>query len=209
MNPVYEATATLRLKDDKGKGTVLDELLQTSTSPVAQEIEIIKSRTNAEKVAKRLHLQFAMTVEKGNAAFKIVDLSADPAAKTYFITITGPDTYRIQDMQKKSVGDGKSDLLFQSEELTLLIEDLRGETGDRARIDIIPFRTAVNVLRENVTAEESPKQTNIIKLSYKDTDPELARDVVNLVQSISSRRSVLKLKRRTGQSSSLSSSLRR
>ncbi len=184
MNPVYEATATLRLKDDKGKGTVLDELLQTRTSPVAQEIEIIKSRTNAEKVAKRLHLQFAVTVEKGNASFKIVDLSADPTAKTYFITVTGSGAYRIQDMQKKFVGDGKSNLLFQSADLTLLIEDLRGETGDRIRIDIIPFRTAVNVLRENITADENPKQTNIIKLSYKDTDPELARDVVNnLVQS--------------------------
>lgn len=184
MKPVYEATATLRLKDDKGKGTVLDELLQTSASTVAQEIEIIKSRTNAEKVAKRLHLQINLTTEKGNAAFKLVDLSADSVAKTYFITITGPGSYRVQDMQKNSVGDGKNGLLFQNEKLTLLIDDLRGETGDRVRIDIVPFRTAVNVMRENITAEENPKQTNIIKLSYKDTDPELARDVVNnLVQS--------------------------
>jgi tyrosine-protein kinase Etk/Wzc len=184
MKPVYEATATLRLKEDKGKISPLDELILNNASPVNTEIELINTRTPAEKVATRLQLQFTPTVEPGNATFQLLDLSADPVAKAYFITITGPGSYRVQDMQKNSVGDGKNGLLFQSENLGLLIDDLRGETGDRVRIDIVPFRTAVNVMRENITAEENPKQTNIIKLSYKDTDPELARDVVNnLVQS--------------------------
>jgi tyrosine-protein kinase Etk/Wzc len=65
MKPVYEATATLRLREEKGKLSALEELTIGSTSPVNAEIEILKSRTISEKVARRLHLNLIVEKKKG------------------------------------------------------------------------------------------------------------------------------------------------
>ena len=51
MKPVYEASATLHVKDEKGgKGGILGDLaMLNSSNPVDAEIEILKSRSNAEE----------------------------------------------------------------------------------------------------------------------------------------------------------------
>lgn len=58
MKPIYGANSTLYVKDDKGsKGGVLGELaMLNSSNPLDAEIEILKSRTNAEEVVRRLAL---------------------------------------------------------------------------------------------------------------------------------------------------------
>ncbi|PKN06386.1 MAG: protein tyrosine kinase, partial [Deltaproteobacteria bacterium HGW-Deltaproteobacteria-7] len=61
MKPVYEASSSLHVKDVKGKGELLGELSLNTTNPVNAEIEIFKSRSNAEKVVERLHLNWLIT----------------------------------------------------------------------------------------------------------------------------------------------------
>ena len=122
MKPIYGANSTLYVKDDKGsKGGVLGELaLLNSSNPLDAEIEILKSRTNAEEVVKRLSL------------------------------------------------DQKS-----------------GEEPN--------FNATVDGLRKAIKVSEVGKKTNIINVSYTNTDPVLARDIVNtlvqvyLDQSLSSK----------------------
>jgi len=55
MKPIYEASATLHVKDEKGgKGGILGDLaMLNSSNPVDAELEILKSRSNAEEVVKR------------------------------------------------------------------------------------------------------------------------------------------------------------
>ena len=184
MKPEYEATATLRLKDDKGKGTVLDELLQANTNSVGQEIEIIKSRTNAEKVVKRLHLNLDITKEKGNPSYKILEFSTGNLQTSYKIILIGPNAYELENEEGKTIGSGKAGILLKGKTFTLLIDDLQGEPGDRLGIAAQPFNNAVRTFMGKSIAAENPKQTNIIRLSYRDTNPELARDAVNnLVQA--------------------------
>lgn len=122
MKPIYGANSTLYVKDDKGsKGGILGELaMLNSSNPLDAEIEILKSRTNAEEVVKRLSL------------------------------------------------DQKS-----------------GQEPN--------FNATVDGLRKAIKVSEVGKKTNIINVSYTNTDPVLARDIVNtlvqvyLDQSLSSK----------------------
>lgn len=179
MKPVYEANATLRLKEEKGKLSSLEEMLISTTSPVNAEIEILKSRTNAEKVVRRLNLHLVVEKQKGDPSFKILELTSGSKATVFAIELTDTDTFTITDNAGKTVGNGKSGVLTQEKDITLLIDKLRGNPGDRIRIELLPFNQVVNDLREETTAEEKTRQTNIIKLSYRNTDPEIAREVTN------------------------------
>ncbi|HWR59938.1 MAG TPA: polysaccharide biosynthesis tyrosine autokinase [Thermodesulfovibrionales bacterium] len=184
MKPVYEASATLRVKEEKGKLSTLEEITLGTTSPVNAEIEILKSRTNAEKVVKRLNLHLATEKIKGDPSFRILELTPGPKTTAYTIELNGTDTYTVRDDSGSTLGSGKSGVLLQTKDLTLLIDKLRGAVEDQIRIDILPFYKVVKDLRETTNAEENPRQTNIIKLSYTSTNAELAKDVANgLVQA--------------------------
>ena len=57
--PVYEATATLHVQEDKVKGgDMLGDLGLSRDNPIETEIEILKSRTNVEEVVRRLQLNW-------------------------------------------------------------------------------------------------------------------------------------------------------
>ncbi|MDZ4184060.1 MAG: polysaccharide biosynthesis tyrosine autokinase [Desulfuromonadales bacterium] len=126
MKPIYGANSTLYVKDDKGaKGGILGELaVLNSSNPLDAEIEILKSRTNAEEVVKRLSLD-----------------------------------------QKTG--------------------EMEGQEPN--------FNATVDGLRKAIKVSEVGKKTNIINVSYTNTDPILARDIVNtlvqvyLDQSLSSK----------------------
>src|SRR3972149_4417368 len=67
--------------------------------------------------------------------------------------------------------------------LNRLIGSLKGKASDSFRLALLPFNETVNGLRAGIQASETKRMTNVILLSYRDTDPEKARDVVNtLVQ---------------------------
>jgi len=77
MKPIYEASSTLYVKDDKGsKGGILGELALLNTSnPLDAEIEILKSRTNAEEVVKRLALNRDISKTSSGLILKIDEFS--------------------------------------------------------------------------------------------------------------------------------------
>ncbi|MEN6433480.1 MAG: Wzz/FepE/Etk N-terminal domain-containing protein [Smithella sp.] len=78
MKPVYEASATLHVKDDKGKGGLLGELAINTSNPVNAELEILKSRTNAEQVVKRLHLDWQISKKSDGLTFRIIEFPPPP-----------------------------------------------------------------------------------------------------------------------------------
>lgn len=183
MKPVYEAMATLHVKEEKGKLSLIEELTLNPSNPIDAELQILKSRTNAEKVVKRLHLDLNIIVENGAPAFKLLEFTSDPDVSYFIITLTGNDSYEVADDKGNTVGNGKNGVLTQGKALTLLLDGLRGTPGDRIRVEPLPFNGVVRELRESIRAEEAARKTNIISLSYASTNPELAKEVVNtLVQ---------------------------
>jgi tyrosine-protein kinase Etk/Wzc len=79
---------------------------------------------------------------------------------------------------------GKPGLPVRTESLTLLLNEIQGKRGDRFRLRQRPFNESVELLRESVKVNEVRKMTNVIKVTYNDTNPVLASAVVNtLVQA--------------------------
>src|SRR5512138_2446566 len=94
MRPVYEATATLYVKDEKAKSGVLGELsLLASSNPIDAEIEILKSRTIAEQVVRRLHLDWQVEDTTPELSHKVLEFSSTAKEPAYTITLTGTDSY--------------------------------------------------------------------------------------------------------------------
>ena len=185
--PVYEASATLHVKDDKmKKGGMLGELALTTSNPIGAELEILKSRTNAEWVVRHLHLDWQVSEKTDELKFKILDFSssAGEMPPVYHIKLTDTDTFTVRDKEGNLVGDGKSGQLLQGRAFRLLLSDLQGSKGDSFRLTLLPFDVAVNALRNGIKAVEVGRMTSIISASYMSPDPVLARDVVNsLVQA--------------------------
>jgi len=184
MKPVYEATSMLHVKDDKTKAGILGELSLGATNPVNTEIEILKSRTNAEQVVKRLHLDWGISRKSRGLEFKILEFVSAAEEPLYKITLTGADTYKVIDDDGKTIGEGKSGALLQANGLRLLLTDIKGKKGQSFRLEILSLEELTEKLRKNIKAAEAGRLTSIIRVSYQNTDPVMARDVVNtLVQS--------------------------
>jgi tyrosine-protein kinase Etk/Wzc len=180
MRPVYEASATLHVKDEKGGNSeLMDMLAMGSATPVDAELEILKSRTNAEKVVEQLRLNWRIFDRPDNVTFRLLEFISTAEEPSYTVELTGNGGYTVYDKDKKLIGTGRSDQLLRGPGLTLLLANLTGDKGDTFRLQIRPFNGTVAGLRSKIKASEVGKKTNIISVSYNDTNPKQARDVVN------------------------------
>jgi len=183
MKPVYEASSTLHVKDDKGKGNVLGELALTTTNPVNAEIEILKSRTNAEQVVSRLNLHWKISKPSKGLKFEILEFKSGDENPDYRIELTGADTFKISH-DGIVLTEGRSGQLLKTGHLSLLLKIYQGKKGDGFALRLLPFEDTVDALRDQIKAAEVGRMTSIIRVSYSDTDPELAKNIVNaLVQA--------------------------
>ena len=179
MKPVYEASATLYVKDEKAKSELLDALALGGATPVDAELEILKSRTNAEKVVEQLHLNWRIYDRPEEVTFRLLEFVSAAEEPSYTVELTGNDGYTVRDADKNLVGSGRSDQLLRGKGLTLLLADLKGDKGESFRIEILPFNETVTELRKRIKASEVGKKTNIISASYTDTNAKQACEVVN------------------------------
>lgn len=155
-----------------------------SSNPVDAEIEILKSRSNAEEVVKRLHLTRGVTRKSSGLSFKITEFSSTSTEPDYTVELTGPDSFSVKAVDGSPTVLGRSDQLIRTQNLTLLLSDIKGQPGDSFRLKQSNFNRTVEGLQNVIKASEVGKKTNIIKVSYSNTDPVLSRNVVNtLVQA--------------------------
>jgi tyrosine-protein kinase Etk/Wzc len=185
MTPIYESTALLHVKDDKAKSGVLGELsLLASNNPIDAEIEILKSRTNAEQVVKRLHLDWQVKDKVKGMGIKILDFASTAKEPVYEVEITGADTYTLKEKGGGAIGSGRVGQLVKGNGVSLVVGELRGKPGDSCELNLLPFNATVEKLQKAVKVSELGKKTNIIKIAYSNSNPQLARDAVNtLVQA--------------------------
>ncbi len=188
--PVYEATTTIQVKDDKQKAGNLGDINLTASNPVSAELELITSRSIAEKVVERLHLNWQVSEKSSNVSFKIGEFASTAQTPVYKIKLTGKDSFTVLDKSGTLMGQGKAGLLLKTKDLTLLISDLKGQPGDSFLLSFVPLNTAVVALRQGIKASEVGRTTGIIRVSYTNTNPVLARDVVNALAEESIQRSV-------------------
>lgn len=182
--PTYESTATLFVKDDKGKVGQMGDLLLNQPAAVDSELEILKSRSNAEKVVATLHLNWKVDKRSDGVSVQLVDFSSSVKDPVYHVELTGADSYSVKDKNDNLVGTGRSGSLLRGKGVSLLLKDLKGPKGGSFRLTLLSFNKTVDNLRKSIKAAEVDKKTNVIAITYRSKNPQLARDVVNtLVQA--------------------------
>jgi tyrosine-protein kinase Etk/Wzc len=97
MKPVYQASATLHVKDEKAKSELLDALALGGANPVDAELEILKSRTNAEKVVEQLHLDWRILDRPEDVTFRMLEFVSSAEGLLYTVELTGNGGYRVRD----------------------------------------------------------------------------------------------------------------
>lgn len=191
MKPVYEVSTTLHVRDDKVRGNgMLDGLGLSQQNPVETEIEILKSRTNTEEVVRRLKLDWLIDKKSEDLTFNILDFNSKSENPEYKVVLNGDDNYRVFDTDEQLIGDGKNGVRFQQGGLDLVLADLKGKQGDSFSLRQLSFVQVVQDIRQSIRASEVGKGTNIIKVSYRDTDPQRGRDLVNALATVYLERSI-------------------
>ncbi|HJV64118.1 MAG TPA: polysaccharide biosynthesis tyrosine autokinase [Geomonas sp.] len=182
--PSYEATATLFVKDDKGKVGQMGDLLLNQPAAVDSELEILKSRSNAEKVVSTLHLNWKIDKASKGASCKLIEFSAAGKEPVFHVELTGDNSYSVKDEDGNPVGTGRCGVLLRGKGVSLLLNDLKGKKGDSFRLTLLPFNKTVKELAKRIRATEVGKKTNLIAITYRNRDPQVATNVVNtLVQA--------------------------
>lgn len=183
MQPVYRASSTVYVKKDNAKMGLNELLLPGGDNSIQAEIEILKSRTIAEQVVKKLNLDWDIERSSKGSSCKIVEVLAEPAFNELTLTLTGRSEYRLQDSRGKKLGDGESGKPFRLAGLMLNVQ-VSGKSGDNITLTRISLSKAAAALRSATTVKEVGRMTNVVEVSYENNDPRLARDVVNtMVQS--------------------------
>ena len=202
MQPIYEASAILYIKDEKpGMGGILGDMPMFKTpNPMDTEIEILKSRSNAEEVVRRLHLDWGISERSKGLTFRIAEFASTSKAPDYTVVLTGPDkttvanadgsvtvgmpSFVVKNADGSVAAQGKTGERVRTQSLTLLLDEIQGKRGDQFRLRQRPFNGSVQGVMGSTKVSQVGKFTNVIKVTCSDTDPVMASAVVNtLVQA--------------------------
>lgn len=182
MQPVYEASSTLQVKPEKGNALgfgMNDMYYAWGDNLVEGEIQIIMSQTIAEKVAERLHLDWSIEKSDDKSVCKVIDIEAQPNIKKLILTMTGESAYLVSDEHGRKLGEGSSGVPMAYGQLLLTVQ-VKGRKGDTFTLARIPLEDAAGGAM-GCSVSQVGKMTNVIQVSWQDTDPERARDIVNAI----------------------------
>jgi len=183
MVPVYEATTSIRIEEERTELPVLDVLQNLSTgSEVETEMEVVRSRTLAESVVDSLGLQVAVIEPRGVARVALL--------RGIFVERWAPEG--VYDLLKRpdgtfSIVDAEAGTDFGSVSATeaaalpgatfTLTEAAAGYDG--IRIAVTPFDMAVEDLQKTLTVARPNREASIITARYQSSDTQLVHRVPN------------------------------
>jgi tyrosine-protein kinase Etk/Wzc len=195
-SPVYEASATLEVRK-KQSGGVLKDLGMESDNSLAADIELLRSRSMAEEVARRLHFDWRAVEAPEGVKVSVLQLQLPSEATAYLLELTAPDAWRLVTPQGDPVASGRSGELVTTGEARLQLEVTGGKAGDRLRLERLPLHQVAGEV-SGIRAVEAGRGTNILRLSFQSTDPARARDIVNTMAQVYRDQSVASKTREAG-----------
>ncbi|MEI7748633.1 MAG: polysaccharide biosynthesis tyrosine autokinase, partial [Chlorobiaceae bacterium] len=180
MRPVYQSSSTVYVSNNNAKLGINELVMSGGNNSIQAEIEIIKSRTIAEQVVRKLNLEWKITPSSATSTCKILDIATPPAVKTLKVTMTGKESYEVEDGSGKKLGRGKNGTPLSLPGILLNVQ-FSGYTGDSFELTHIPLYKAAAAIKSAIKVKEVGRMTNVIEVSYENTNASLARDVVNTV----------------------------
>ncbi len=176
--PVYEAYATLEVQKAQ-KGGMLAELGVESDNTLSTEIEVLRSRSLAEQVVRRMNLEWQVVKDAKGLAASVLEFAAGAQWPGITITLLDPLSYQVTDLTGRLLGSARSGERFRAEGLVLQLDIANGAAGQAMTFERQPVEPLVNDLLNNLRVTELGKGSNILRVSSQSSDPVHARNVVN------------------------------
>jgi len=195
--PVYEANVTLQV-NKQTQGGMLKELGMESDNSLAADIEILRSRSMAEAVARQLHLDWRSAEVSPGLEFRLGQLDVETRIPALVVELTGPGNYRLFDAAGQEIGAAASGEELKAPGLSFALDILAGGKGDSLRLERQPIAAVAAVILDGIRAQEMGKGTNILRLSYQSTNPAQARDVANALAQAYYQQSITSKTREAG-----------
>lgn len=197
--PIYQAQTSIRIEDNQSTLPVLDVLKEISTgngNEISTEMEVLRSRTLAEVVidslALRIELLEPMRVSRTHIFSALSVPRTAPSGR--FLLMRGADgRFALRDDERgtniATVSVGQP---FRIGDAVLCLA--AGAEMERViRFRLRPFAAVVHDMPDVLTVSRPSRDANVVVADYVSPDPELARDVLNvLAYSFITRRQVVK-----------------
>lgn len=183
--PVYEASTTLRIDEDRSNVPVLDALRTLSSgSQIGTETEVLRSRTIAEAVVDRLDLGVVVRRPRGTPraeVFSVVDVERTAPRGRYRLEPADDGRLTLIDRRtRESLGDFTAGQTIRLPGVTLRLADSAVDLAP-VEFDVVPFQDAVRALRRTLGVSRPNREADLLLVRYEGTDPALVRAVPDAV----------------------------
>lgn len=183
--PIYEATTSLQVDEQGTSVPVLDALksLSSGGSKIDTDMEVLHSRTLAEQAVDSLGLALSVRAPRRvarTALFSLVRVSRQAPAGEYVLQREG-ERFRVVDgATGRTLGSAAPGETVQLPGATLT---LASGAAAHARIElrVQPFERAVRAFRQTLDVSRPNRQADVVVLRYEGPDPQLVRDVPNVL----------------------------
>jgi len=125
--PVYEAYATLEIRKAQKSG-MLQELGMGEENTLTTEIEVLRSRTVAEKVARRMNLEWQIVENDEGLEVTIEEFSVNEPLPGLIVSLVDAQNYQVSDLSGRVLGKGQSGELLSFNGVNLLLTITKGAT---------------------------------------------------------------------------------
>lgn len=196
----YKSSAMLQLDTKSKKGSAMADLggLFEAASPAATEVELIKSLRVLMPVVERLHLNYSaepvgkfdrLMHREGRMDLEYFHTPSAFVDKKYkwFATVTGEDSYQVESPVKgaKALAQGKVGetlrIPFDGDSVFVCVKSMNATPGQRFALAESSVLSVAEGLQKTLDVAEAGKNTNIIKMSYKDRYADRVAAILNVV----------------------------
>jgi tyrosine-protein kinase Etk/Wzc len=108
--------------------------------------------------------------------FTVADKDFD---ERFILEVIDPSHYRLTSPDDAVLGVGEVGKTAVWGPVSLTVTELRGRPGNRFKIRKFEPRARIKKLADEITIAEASRNSNVIKITFADRDPEHARDFMN------------------------------
>ena len=200
VKPVYEATTSLRIDDQRSGAAVLQMLSSLSSgSEVFTEMAVLESRSVAEDVVRELDLQLVLEGPASSPRSTLFsDMRVDTAAPgaAYVLERSGEGAFVLTaevelpterhrpflgpETETRELGEVRPGVPASIVGGTITLSP-RALEHDQIAFVVLPFHEAVDELRSEVSVTRPQREADVVEVRYRGTDPRLVQAVPDAV----------------------------
>ena len=186
MDPVYQATASVRIEARASNPTALLYGMQTdNVNILATAVEVLTSRTLANEVSDSLGVRLQVVEPRRtprSTLISVAHVSADAPLRTYRLSPAARGQLSVHTADGRNVG------LFPASEpvalpgVTVRLAPGALTAGD-VTVRVVSREEGTAIVRAGTAVTQPNANANILAVTYQGTDPLLVRDVSNVLAS--------------------------